>query len=251
MLKNLKKLILVLVTIIFIQACTTSKDTSLTKVVENEETSYMTIDGKHGNKWMLTASKPLLIGGYGDNFVYNGEKVQALTGTATVDVNAATNTGKMVAEFYGTITPEAGKTFTGNIKLEYNKFLEGSDFWEGGIADFVYLHGATKQEAPVMPKVKTPLASWGPVNVYVDDKLIYEKLVGHMMYTEASRDKETYAIYNSDRSGFYSPKDPTNGSIAHPDQMELHFVAHTTDPDSGNFPPHTVWIHLNYIVVSE
>ncbi|MGL1893454.1 MAG: hypothetical protein OCD02_17590 [Spirochaetaceae bacterium] len=237
--------IFLVLSVFLIQACTTKP---LTKA---EEVLYMTIDGSHAAEWKLTATDPLLIGGYGDNFVYNGEKVQALTGNAIVDVNAETNTGKMVATFKGTITPEANKTYTGTIRLEYTMFKEGSDFLEGGIADFIYLHGDTGQEAPVMPKVKTPLASWGPVNVYVDDVLIYEKLVGHMMYTEASRNQETYAIYNSDKSGFYSPKDPSNGSIAHPDKMELHFVAHTVEPDTGNFPPHTVWIHLNYITVSE
>ena len=26
---------------------------------------------------------------------------------------------------------------------------------------------------------------------------------------------------------------------------EFHYVAHTTQPDQGNFPPHTGWIHLH------
>lgn len=246
-LQNVKKgsFILILLCMFLIQACTTK---ALDKA---EEASYMTINGSHADEWMLTATDPLLIGGYGDNFVYNGENVQALTGKAVVDVNAETNTGLIVATFQGTITPEAGKSYTGTIRLEYTKFMEGSDFWEGGIADFIYLHGGTGQEAPVMPKLKTLLASWGPVSIFVDDVLIYEDLVGHMMYTEGSRNRETYAIYNSDKSGFYSPKDPTNGSVAHPELMELHFVAHSVEPDTGNFPPHTVWIHLNYINVSE
>ena len=102
-----------------------------------------------------------------------------------------------------------------------------------------------------MPKVKTSLASWGPADVYVNGELVYKELVGHMMLTEGSRDRETFAIYNSDRSGFYSPKDPSNSSIAHPDIPELHFVAHTVVQDQGNFPPHTVWIHLNFQNVKE
>ena len=89
----------------------------------------------------------------------------------------------------GTIKPEAGKSYTGDIRMEYSQFDEGSDFWEGGIADFVWLHGNTGQEAPVMPKVRTMLGSWGPADVYVNDELIYEGLVGHMMYTEGSRDR--------------------------------------------------------------
>ena len=102
-----------------------------------------------------------------------------------------------------------------------------------------------------MPMIKAYLATWGPADVYVNGELIYDNLVGHMMYTEGSRDRETYAIYNSDGSGFFSPKEPANSSIAHPERMELHFVAHTTDPDKENFPPHTVWIHLNFQDVKE
>ena len=218
---------------------------------QQEEPEHMTFSGNHKDTWRLKASDGLLIGGYGDNFVYDGEDVVPVGGSATVDVNAAKDTGRMEAVFDGTINPEKGKTYTGEIKLVYDSFSEGSDFWEGGIADFVYLHGDTSQEAPVMPKLKAYLASWGPVDVYVDDKLIYEDLVGHTMYTEGSRHRETYAIYDGDGDGFYSPKEPSDGSIAHPDRREIHFVAHTTEPDEGNFPPHTVWIHLNFLEVEE
>lgn len=211
-----------------------------------ESVDYLTIEGKHKNVWKLKATNGLLIGGYGNNFVYDGKAVSPIGGNATVDVDAKKNTGLIEVVFNGTINPEKGKTYTGEIKLVYEKFIEGSDFWEGGIADFVLLHGDTGQEAPVMPKIKTYLASWGPVDVFVDGELIYDNLAGHMMYTEGSRDSNTYAIYKNDRSGFYSPMNKSDSSIAHPDKKEIHFVAHSNDPDEGNFPPHTVWIHLNF-----
>lgn len=216
-----------------------------------EKTEYMSFSGDHKDQWQLEAKSGLLIGGYGDNFVYDGSNVVPVGGKAIVDVNAKDNTGTMEVVFEGKIQPEKGKTYEGQIKLVYNKFAEGSDFWEGGIADYVYLHGDTGQEAPVMPKLKAYLSSWGPADLYVDGELIYEGLAAHMMYTEGSRDRESYAIYNGDKSGFYSPKKPGDGSIAHPNQRELHFVAHTTEPDEGNFPPHTVWIHLNFMDVME
>ena len=218
---------------------------------QEEEPAQMTSDDAPDSQWNLKASNGLLIGGYGDNFVYDGKAVVPVGGEASVDVNADKNTGYMEAVFDGTITPEKGKTYTGEIKLVYEKFSEGSDFWEGGVADFIYLHGDTGQEAPVMPKVETYLASWGPVDVFIDGEKIYDDLVGHMMYTEGSRDRETYAIYKSDGTSYYSPKEPADSSIAHPDRKELHFVAHTTEPDKGNFPPHTVWIHLNFQDVEE
>ena len=36
-----------------------------------------------------------------------------------------------------------------------------------------------------------------------------------------------------------------------PDEWELHFVAHSEVEDADNFPPHTVWIHLNFGTVEE
>ena len=58
-----------------------------------------------------------------------------------LDVDQDKGTG--VATFTGTINPEKGKTYTGEIRLVYNKFMGRPDFQEGGIADFVYVHGAT------------------------------------------------------------------------------------------------------------
>ncbi len=207
--------------------------------------------GEHDANWKLEATDPLLIGGYGDNFNYDGSNTKLLSGTAVVNVNAETNTGIIEVVFEGTINPEANVTYTGEIKIVFDKFAEDAPFWEGGIADFVYLHGATKQGPPVMPKVITYLASWGMADVYVNGELVYENLDGHMMYTERSRDVDTFAIYNSDMTGFFSPADPGNSSIADPDEREIHFVVHDTTSDTDNFPPNAIWIHLNFTNVKE
>jgi len=71
------------------------------------------------------------------------------------------------------------------------------------------------------------------------------------MYTERARDPESRAVYNGDRSGFYSPKNSSDGSIARPEEKELHFVAHSMDKDKGNFPPHGVFIHINFADVRD
>lgn len=202
--------------------------------------------GEHDSVWYLKATNPLLIGGYGDNFSYDGSRVVPLKGSAEVVLDAKRNTGDMSVTIQGTIKPEKGKVYTGEIKLVYSIAEEGPAFWEGGVADFVYLHGDTGQGPPVMPKVRTFLGAWGLADVYVNGELVYEGLDGHMMYTERSRDPETRAIYNRDRTGFYSPKDPANYSIAGPLDKEIHFVAHDTVADPQNFPPHSVWIHLNF-----
>jgi len=80
------------------------------------------------------------------------------------------------------------------------------------VADFVYVHGDTAPGPPVMPKVRTFLGSWGPVDVYIGGELVYQGLDWHIMLTERSRDLTTNAIYaDADRKSFYSPVEPTKG----------------------------------------
>jgi hypothetical protein len=217
----------------------------------NEVKEVIGFEGSHAPVWHLKAGSPLLIGGYGDNFNYNGSQVIPMLGKAKVIVDTERDGGAMVVKVKGTINPEKGKTYTGDITIHYSIAKGGPAFREGGVADFIYLHGDTKQGPPVMPKVRAFLAAWGTADVYINDELVYKGLDGHMMYTERSRDPNTKAIYNRDRSGFYSHKDPANGSVIDPNGRELHFVAHSMQKDKGNFPPHTVWIHLNFGDVSD
>ncbi len=213
---------------------------------------YLAFEGQHDPVWSLKASDGLLIGGYGDNFSYDGSRVVAIGGEAEVLVDVDLDTCTASATFTGTINPEKDKTYGGEIKLVYNQFMGMMPFQEGGVADFVYVHGDTGQGPPVMPKLRTFLGSWGLVDVYVNGELVYQGLDGHVMLTARSRDLTTYAIYaNADRTAFYSPMDPSKGYIVAPDEWELHFTAHSDVEDANNFPPHTVWIHLNFGTVEE
>lgn len=219
------------------------------KSVKGEDS--LSFEGSHSPIWHLKAKRPFLIGGYGDNFNYDGSRVTPLLGKAKIILDSVKDTGTMVVYVKGTINPEKGKTYTGDIKMYYTITTGGPAFREGGVDDFIYMHGDTKQGPPVMPRVRAYLASWGAADVYVNDELVYKGLDGHMMYTERSRDRSSKAIYNKDRSGFYSHKEPGNFSIAAPHENELHFVAHSMEKDTGNFSPNTVWIHLNFEQVKD
>jgi hypothetical protein len=214
--------------------------------ITHAEEDVLRFDGMHSPVWHLKAKKPLLIGGYGDNFNYDGSNVIPMFGKAKVILDADKDVGTMVIKVTGTINPEKGKTFTGEIKIFYSVTKGGPPFKENGVADFIFMHGDTKQGPPVMPKVRTFLAAWGNADVYVNGELVYKDLDGHMMYTERSRDMQTRAIYNKDRTGYYSHKSPSDFSIAAPNEREIHFVAHSMEKDGGNFPPNTVWVHLNF-----
>jgi len=200
----------------------------------------------HSPIWQLKGTSPFLIGGYGDNFSYDGARVVPLVGKARAALDVNNNSGTGVFTVHGTINPEKGKTYTGEIVFYFTPGEGGPAFQEGGVADFVYLHGDTGQDAPVMPKTRTFVASWGTADIFINGKLVYPKLIGHIMYTEGTRDHVSQEVYNARREGHYSPKDPTNGSIADPNATELHFVAHSMKADKNNFPQHTVWLHVNF-----
>jgi hypothetical protein len=220
----------------------------MTHNMEGAPKEVINFSGSHDAVWHLKGSSPRLIGGYGDNFSYSGEKVKAVTGYANVLLDAKNDIGIMVARFNGKINPEKGHVYTGDIMLVYKVLpRKGPAFFEGGVADFIYLHGDTKQGPPVMPGVRTFLGAWSPVDIYINGKLVYKDLDGHMMYTERTRDPKTQAIYaDKSRMGYYSPKVPEKGYIVDPEGREIHFVVHSTDTDPGNFPPNGVWIHLNF-----
>ncbi|MEE8391223.1 MAG: hypothetical protein V3S14_10570, partial [Anaerolineae bacterium] len=221
-------------------------------LIAEAQEGYQEFEGQHDSVWRLKASNGRLIGGYGDNFSYDGSKVVAVPGEAQVLLDVGKDTGTMSVTFTGTINPEKDRTYSGEIKLVYNQFMGTMPFMEGGVADFVILHGDSGQEAPVVPKIRTFLATWGPADLYVNGELVYQGLGGHMMLTERSRDLTTNAIYaDAGRTAFYSPMEPSKGYIVAPDEWELHFVAHTFVKDPNNFPGHTVWIHLNFGTVED
>lgn len=204
----------------------------------------------YGPTWTVKASQPYLIGGYGDNFVYDGQNVTKLKdGVAFVHVNAETNKGWLLAKFTGEIHPAQGKHYEGEVTVFYPMFMaQGPEYWEGGVADYVILHGNTGREAPVMPTIPTYLASWGPSMVMVDGERIHMG-PGHMMLTERSRAPDM--SIPSDREAengpeHYSPRQPSHGKMYAPDQKELHFISRGQGRDEGNFPPFDWFLHLNY-----
>jgi hypothetical protein len=214
--------------------------------------------GEPNRHWILKAQRPVIIGGYGDNFAYDGTNVRPLQGTLTLDIDATAKTGRVVAQIQ--TTPESGPLFVSKsvtlengIKKVTHEYLEGEIRLEMTIDDasrlmeFVWLHGNTGNEAPVMPDLFNFLAGWAPIDVYVNGELAYEGLAGHFMYSEQAR-REDYTIRRDDGT-IYSPKLEDKSRFTVPGGREFHLVAHSTTPDPDNFPPHTEWIHLTFFDV--
>ena len=204
-------------------------------------------------QWELRGTGGLLIGGYGDNFVYGGGDVKPVPGYMSIDVNADVDTGSVLVVFEGSITPESGVEYQGEIRFVAQRFdsvyMQWAPWQEGGVADDIVMHGPSGNGPPIMPQVRGFLAAWSQMtSVYVDNVMMYDSLDTHFMYTDGARDNVTHMIYQSDRVTPYNPMMPGN-SYVDPDDRELHIVVHTRIDDPTNFPPFTVWIHLNFETV--
>jgi len=192
--------------------------------------------------WEFNADNALIVGGYGNNFAYDGTNVRHIPGSATVKLTTATGEGVIEASVTtddesGPIVMADGMPLSGNIKLVMKLGQGGTRFQE-----FKDLHGDTGNEAPVMPKLFNYWAGWGPTDVYVDGKLVYENLGGHVMYSEKAR--RANGTISRDDGTIYSPMLEDKTGFTDPNATEFHFVAHTMEPDPNNFPPHSMWIHL-------
>ncbi len=202
--------------------------------------------------WSLRAQNALVIGGYSDNFDYAGENVRPLIGTAVVDVDSSADVGTVAASVR--TTPESGplrlskdESLEGDITIVMSEFFEGARYMDGGIAEYLWLHGDTGRGTAMMPRQFTFLAGWGRVDIYVNGELRYPGMEGHFMYTEQARrgPEQGYRVMRDDGS-VYSPTLADKTRFTDPEKGELHIIVHSLYSDGENSPPQSQWLHLNF-----
>lgn len=84
----------------------------------------------------------------------------------------------------------------------------------------------------------------GPAEVYIDGQS-FGTLRLHTMLTAGVRDETTDEVYNADKSGFYSPMRPDDGSVDM-DETQLHVIIMSDQIDPTNFPPLSIFWHLMF-----
>ena len=197
--------------------------------------------------WHIRATGARIIGGYGDNFAYDGQNVRPLEGHAEATIDPATGKGKVTVKVRttgasGPIAFSGDKKRTGEIEIVQR--LDTETMGKARIATDVFLHGDTGNEAPVMPRIYNYFATWGPSTITVNGEEAVPMIGSHTMFTEQARGangkiQRGSTVYHparvQDKTGFTDP-----------DQLEFHYVAHTSEPDPDNFPPHSAWIHLHF-----
>ncbi len=201
--------------------------------------------------WQLEATGVRIIGGYGHNFAYNGENVRPLEGRAEIRLDTQNGTGTITIDVE--TTSESGhirfskdQSWSGRIRLVQR--LNTKDMKMARIAQEVFLHGDTGNEAPVMPNIFNYFATWGPSKIWVNGEEVVPMIGSHTMFSERSRGEN--GRIESGTGQVYSPMAQKKTSFTDRNATEFHFVAHTTQPDQGNFPPHTGWIHLHFSEVT-
>ena len=210
------------------------------------------------------------IGQYPDSFSYDGSGVRAQEwGFFEIHVDAETDTGLMIARFHVDSHQLDAETLLEDsvITVVYPIFglptNTAPEYWEGGVADYLDLHGDSGSEAPVLPTLFNNFGSWGPSIVFVDgeqymgdaeflgEENVFGMTTGHTMFSEMVRNPETGEVFAEDGETIFSPADPGNGSIYSDEITLLHVVAHTDTRDQEAFPPFTMFCTSTSIILKK
>ena len=197
--------------------------------------------------WHIRATGARIIGGYGDNFAYDGQNVRPLEGSAEAKIDPASGKGKVTVtvrttEASGPVHFSEDTKWSGEIQIVQR--LDTEKMGKARIATDVFLHGDTGNEAPVMPKLYNYFATWGPSKITVNGQEAVPMIGSHTMFSEQSRGAN--GKIQRDGTVYHPMKVQDKTGFTDPGELEFHYVAHTTEPDKGNFPPHTAWIHLHF-----
>lgn len=197
-------------------------------------------------QWQLRATGAKVVGGYGDNFAYDGSNVRPLDGHAEVNLDTENGEGEIVIELRtteesGPIEWGADQRWEGEIRIVQR--LNTQQMEQARVMEEEWLHGDTGIEAPVMPRLWNYFATWGPSTIHVNGEEVVPMVGSHTMFSEEARGGDDRIANNGE---VYSPMLDDKTGFTNPQETEFHYVAHTDEPDQDNFPPHTAWIHLHF-----
>ena len=120
--------------------------------------------------WAIRADAPEVIGGYGDNFCYDGKGVQTLSGTLSL-VILKDGTGSIAASVSttdgsGPLHPASSDELTGTFRI-----LSRIDA-ASKVRQNIELNGDIAGGDPNLPQTHALLAGKSAFDIYVDGKLL-------------------------------------------------------------------------------
>ncbi len=200
---------------------------------------------KISSDWSVRANSPEVIGGYGDNFCYDGKGVQTISGTlsltisrdGTGSIDASISTTERSGPLHSTSTDAVSGLIRITSRVDASSQLQENATINGDIAG----------GDPNLPQTHVLLAGKGSFDVYVDGKLLYENLHGEWSLADAVRQSDgsirqsglVYSPLLRDKTGFSDPK-----------RTEFTLLLHSDVPDENNKPPYSIALHLVFSAVT-
>lgn len=166
--------------------------------------------------WRVQASEAYVAGRFDNQFFYDGAGVYPVSGTLSMTVNADSDEGLITAVITGSLQPTATNTYSGVFRIEQRTFFDGPPFpafKEGGIGDFVDMHGLSGNELSAYPELVAYLGTWGFADVYLNDELLFNALGVHIMYSDGVRNDDVHFLHRADGSCCFSPAAPGDSSL--------------------------------------
>jgi hypothetical protein len=154
--------------------------------------------------------------------------VHAVEGTIEIDVNEIDDTGTVEARLR---IPE------GDFVLTFDRFHEFSPCQDGGIAAYLYEHGADSGCGDMnWPKTFGYLAGWGYGRATLNGRPLYQDYEVHFMVTQGVRDRETL------RASYPPPRE--GAGAVNPATQQIDFYIRSPEANPRNTPGRQAFAHF-------
>lgn len=182
-------------------------------VVETGSPEPSTWAREEPSVWEVEGNNLYVVGTADNRHSYDGQAVTLYEdGSITLNLDADANSGEVIAEFTGKITPESGLEIEGDIRIEQRVFFASESFQEDGVGDHVLMHGDSGQEGSFLPRFVAAVSTWGSADVYVGGELLYKEIGAHVMLANRVRDAQGQ-ILKADGTCCYSVGNPADGYV--------------------------------------
>jgi len=163
-----------------------------------------------------------------DHMDNSATTVHAVDGTIEIDVDEIANTGTVEARLR---LPE------GDFVLTFDRFHEFSACQNGGVAAYLYEHGADSGCGDMnWPKTFGYLAGWGYGHATLNGKPLYQDYEVHFMVTQGVRDRETL------RASYPPPRE--GAGAVNPATQQIDFYIRSPEMNANNTPGRQVFAHF-------
>jgi hypothetical protein len=185
--------------------------------------------------YVLSANRIYMVGGLNDpagwdHMDNDAKSVKPVAGTAEIDVNDLTNTGKFEVRL---------KIPEGDLVLAIDKFNEFNPCQNGGIVGFLHEHGTDSGCGDNnWPKTFVYLAGWGFGHATLNGKPLYDNYEMHFMVTQGIRDRKTLRV-NYPMANKRQPAGEVN-----PATQQIDFYIRSLQQNPKNKPNREVFLHF-------